>query len=155
LICRTLPSSLIVLSLCFVATTAVAHVTVWPRESPAGGFEKYTVRVPTEGKIGTTALELQVPEGLTVVSIAASNESSYELKRSGERIVAITWSRSIKPGEFAEFAFMARNPKEGAQVVWKAVQRFSDGSSTEWAGAAGSLHPASGTKLTVAVAHDH
>ena len=144
-----------VLTLCFAATTALAHVTVWPRESPAGGYEKYIVRVPTEGKIPTASLELQVPEGVTVVSMAASNDYSYELKRTGARTTGIVWSRPIKPGEFAEFAFMARNPKEGAQIAWKAVQRFSDGSAVEWVEPAGGSHPASITKLTAASAHDH
>ena len=33
------------------SATALAHVTVWPRDAAAGAFEKYVVRVPTEGKI--------------------------------------------------------------------------------------------------------
>ena len=44
--------------LCGVAAFAVlvpvvahAHVSVWPRESSAGATERYTVRVPTEGKV--------------------------------------------------------------------------------------------------------
>jgi hypothetical protein len=57
------------------------------------------------------------------------------------------WTQQIKPGEFAEFAFMARNPKAAGEVQWKAVQRFSDGTSTDWTGPAGDKHPASVTKI--------
>lgn len=52
-------------------------------------------------------------------------------KRDGDRIVAITWTMEIKPGEFAEFSFLARNPKEGAQIVWKVRQRYTDGTSSD------------------------
>ena len=48
------------------ASVASAHVSVWPRESRAGVSEKYTVRVPTEGKVATTKAELRVPEGVAI-----------------------------------------------------------------------------------------
>lgn len=127
--------------------TVSAHVTVWPRESRPGAYEKYVVRVPTEGKVATSSIELMLPENVNLVSMAAPVGYSYELKRSGERVTSILFTMQIKPGEFAEFAFMARNPKEGAEVVWKAVQRFTDGTSTEWTGPSGDKHPASITRL--------
>ena len=34
---------------------AQAHVSITPRQSTAGATEKYTVRIPTEGKVTTTA----------------------------------------------------------------------------------------------------
>jgi uncharacterized protein YcnI len=123
------------------------HVTVWPRESATGAHEKYVVRVPTEGKVATTSIELTVPEGVTVVSIGAPAGFTYELKRTGERVTGIVWSMKINPGEFAEFAFVARNPKAPAEIAWKAVQRFSDGTSTEWTGPRTDKHPASVTRV--------
>jgi len=129
------------------ASIASAHVTVWPRTSNTGAHEKYTVRVPTEGAVATTAIELSIPSNVTFVSIGAATGHSYELKKSEGRVVAIVWSMKINPGEFAEFAFMVRNPKEGKEIVWKATQRFSDGTSTQWMGPAGDKHPASITAL--------
>jgi uncharacterized protein YcnI len=129
-------------------SVASAHVTVWPRESRTGAYEKYVLRVPTEGKVATTSVEIEIPAGATFVSIGAPLGHTYELKKSGERVVGIVWSMQIKPGEFAEFAFMARNPKDGAELVWKAIQRFADGTSTQWSGPAGDKHPASVTKLS-------
>jgi uncharacterized protein YcnI len=125
-----------------------AHVTVWPRESSTGAHEKYVVRVPTEGKVPTTSIELTVPDGVTVVSIGAPAGFTYELKRTGERVTSIVWSMKINPGEFAEFAFVARNPKAAAEIAWKAVQRFSDGTSTEWIGPRGDKRPASITRIS-------
>lgn len=140
---------LLALTLC-LAATAQAHVTVSPRESSAGAHEKYVVRVPTEGQVATESVELQLPAGLTLVSMAAPHGYTYELKRAAGRVVSIVWSAQIKPGEFVEFAFMARNPKDAATLVWKAVQRFADGTSTEWTGPAGDKHPASVTQLNSA-----
>lgn len=124
-----------------------AHVTVWPRESRTGAYEKYVVRVPTEGKVTTTSVELSVPEGVTLESMGVPAGFTYELKRTGERVTGIVWSMQIKPGEFAEFSFVARNPKDAGDIVWRAVQRFSDGTSTEWSGPRGDKHPAPITRI--------
>jgi uncharacterized protein YcnI len=130
-------------------------VTVLPRESTTGAYEKYVVRVPTEGKFATTSVELELPADATFISVAAAVGHTYELKRSGDRVVAIVWSMRINPGEFAEFAFMARNPKEGTTLIWKAVQRLADGSSIAWSGPAGDKRPASFTKILPGGGHSH
>jgi uncharacterized protein YcnI len=131
----------------FAASLSNAHVTVWPRESGPGAHEKYVVRVPTEGKVATASVELAIPEGVTVVSMAAGSGFTYEMKRTGDRVTSIVWSMQIPPGEFAEFSFMARNPKEGTDLTWKATQRFVDGTQTEWTGPRGDKRPAPVTKL--------
>ena len=141
---RILSAALVLL---FAASLSNAHVTVWPRESRPGAHEKYVVRVPTEGKIATASVELAIPEGVTVVSLAAPSGFTYELKRTGDRVTSIVWSMRIQPGEFAEFAFMARNPKEGGDLTWKATQRFVDGTQTEWTGPRGDKRPAPVTVL--------
>lgn len=128
-------------------TAANAHVAVFPRESQAGATERYTVRVPTEGRVATTSAELEVPQGVTVTGVLASGGWTQELKRDGNRIVGITWNMEIKPGEFAEFVFLARNPKEGSQIMWKVRQNYADGTSAEWFGPAGDRRPAAVTKL--------
>jgi uncharacterized protein YcnI len=133
-----------------IAPGAQAHVTLWPRESDVGEWEKYVVRVPTEGKVATAAVELQIPDDVHVVSMGAAEGLRYELKRSADRVVAIVWTKQIAPGEFAEFAFMARNPAAAGDLVWKAVQHFADGSRTSWIGPAGDPHPASVTRVIAA-----
>ena len=43
-----------------------AHVTVWPRESTAGGSELYSVRVPTEKPVNTVRVKLEFPDNVVV-----------------------------------------------------------------------------------------
>lgn len=119
--------SVIAASLALIATSAIAHTSIWPRQSTAGTSERYTVRVPTEGKIATTGAEMEVPEGVVVTSIAVPVGWKYEVRRKDDRIVAITWTMDIKPGEFAEFAFTARNPRDAEQIVWTLRQKYADG----------------------------
>lgn len=132
------------------AASVSAHVTVWPRESKAGASEKYTVRVPSEGKLATTSVQLEVPDGVTIVAVQAPAGWKHEVTRQGDRITSVTWTMEIKPGEFAEFAFLARNPKEGPQVTWKVHQKYADGTSSDWIGPAGDRQPAPVTKLVAA-----
>jgi uncharacterized protein YcnI len=136
--------------LCLGPALAAAHVTVWPRESRTGAYEKYVVRVPTEGTVATQSVELRVPANVEIVSIGAPTGYTYEAKRTGSKITSIVFTMTIKPGEFAEFAFMARNPKETGEVRWEAVQRLADGTSMEWTGPAKDKHPASVTRVVAA-----
>lgn len=123
-----------------------AHVVVQPRESVAGAEQVYTVRVPTEGTVSTTSLELEIPEVLNVVQVAAGDGFTFDVRKEEDRIVAITWKREIKPKEFALFTFTAHNPPSGA-LQWKAHQTFADGSMRHWVGEPGTKEPASMTKI--------
>jgi len=130
-----------------IPATANAHVSIWPRESMQGATERYTVRVPTEGKVTTIGADLEVPAGVVVEVVAMPAGWTYEVKRQGERIVGISWKMDIKPGEFAEFGFVARNPREGTQLVWTLRQRFADGTVTDWTKGPQGVRPTAITKL--------
>jgi uncharacterized protein YcnI len=129
--------------------SAYAHVTVWPQQSRAGSGERYTVRVPTEGQVTTTSVELEIPADVVVTGVLAGNGYTYEAKREGDRIVTITWKQDIKAAEVGEFVFFARNPK-AQQIAWKARQRFADGTSADWVGVEGDRRPAAVTRLSSA-----
>jgi uncharacterized protein YcnI len=109
-----------------------AHVTIGPTESKLAASERYTVRVPTEGQTATVGVDLEVPENVTVSYILASSGWTSEIKRTGNRIVAISWKVDVPPSHFAELVFNARNPKEGTAIAWKVKQRFADGTSRDW-----------------------
>lgn len=126
---------------------AHAHVSITPRESTQGATEKYTVRIPTEGKVATTAAELDVPEGVIVETMQAPAGFKYEVKRKDDRIVAITWQVDVKPGEFIEVAFVARNPREAKEIVWILRQRFADGTVTDWTKGPQGIRPTALTRL--------
>lgn len=114
------------------AVAVAAHVTIAPAESKLGVSERYIVRVPTEGQVATVGVDLDVPTGVTVSSVLASAGWKSELRREGNRIVAISWKVDIPAGHFGELVFNARNPKEGAEIAWKVTQKFADGTSREW-----------------------
>ena len=128
------------------ASTLSAHVTVAPRESQAGAEQRYAVRVPTEGQVATTSVELEIPSGVVVSEVVAGEGYTFDVRRDGGRIVAITWKREIPPKQSAEFVFVARNPN-AAEIAWKARQRFADGTSADWVGVQGDRRPASVTRL--------
>lgn len=133
--------------ICLLPIVAEAHITIWPRESTAGATEKYTLRVPTEGKVTTKSVELEVPEGVTVEALAVPQGWKQEAKRKDDRIVAVTWQMDVKPGEFVEFSFVARNPKDKDQIVWTLRQKFADGTVSDWTKGPNGIRPSSVTKL--------
>src|SRR6266487_4992213 len=87
------------------ASAAQAHVTMRPRESKVGTTETYTMRVPTEGKVATTSVELEVPDGVTMVTVNGA-AGSFEQKKSGERVTSITWKVDIQPAQSQELIFV-------------------------------------------------
>ena len=131
----------------FVCVVAEAHVRITPAESRADTTETYSARVPTEGKVTTTSVQLDVPDDVSIVSASAPSGASYEFKRDGDRIVSVVWTTAIKPGDSEMLSFVARNPKSGGQIVWKVHQRYADGTSSEWTGPVGSRAPAPVTKV--------
>jgi uncharacterized protein YcnI len=130
--------------------SAEAHITIAPNQSMQGATEKYTLRVPTETKVATVAAELDVPEGVIVEAVAVPNGWKYETKRdANNRITNIVWTMNIPPGEFAEFSFVARNPRDKAEVVWGLRQRFADGKVDDFTKTpSGAIRPTAVTKLT-------
>ena len=142
-------SAIMVMAVVAAGTVVQAHVTVLPRESQSGVVERYTVRVPTEGQVTTTSVELEVPIDVMVTEVVAGAGYTFEIRKDGDRIAAITWKQEIKPRETGEFVFVARNPR-GEQIAWKARQRFADGTTADWVGVQGDRRPASVTRLTAA-----
>src|SRR5687768_11388071 len=132
----------------FMVTTAYAHITIAPNTAMAGGTVKYTLTVPTESKVATVAAEIDIPEGVIVEAVAVPNGWKHEIKREGTRIVGIIWTMNIPPGEFAEFSFVARNPRDKAEIVWPLRQRFADGTVSEWTKGPNGIRATSMTKLT-------
>lgn len=130
-----------------VPSLSSAHVSVRPRESKPGAEERYTMRVPTEGAVATVQVRLEIPTDVTVLEILPHEGATFETNKQGDRITVVTWKKEIPPKAVAEFVFRARNP-ESAEIVWKAHQHFTDGSSADWVGARGERRPASITRLT-------
>jgi uncharacterized protein YcnI len=88
------------------ATAAHAHITIRPREATLGVTETYTMRVPTEGKVATTSVELDLPDGVTIVTISGA-AGSFEHKKSRDRVTSITWKVDIQPAQSQRVAVAA------------------------------------------------
>lgn len=130
-------------------SAADAHVRVKPAESKPGATESYQVTVPTEGKVSTVRVELVVPEGVELVSVADADDP-HEIRKGDAGTTVITWRGEILPGFARQYVFTARNPKTGSQISWVAHQYFADGTVADWADVPGSKRPASVTMLTAA-----
>lgn len=132
-------------------TSAYAHVTVWPKETTTGAYEKYSVRVPVEKDINTTKVRLEFPQDVKVSTVQPISGWEYQFDKDAEgRFTAITWTATgdgIKQHEFIEFPFVAKNPKETGMLAWKAFQTYADGSVVEWTGAPESDTPSSVTTI--------
>ena len=131
----------------FVSVPAFAHVGITPRESKLGATEAYTLRVPSEGGMTTTSVVLDVPDGVSVTSVTAPEGAKHEEKKVGDRIVQVIWTVEIKAGASAQLSFVAKNPAQGESISWKVHQKYSDGMTSDWVGAAGTRAPAPVTKL--------
>lgn len=136
------------------AATAMAHVTVNPKEATKGGFAKFDVRVPTERPdAGTVKVELQFPEDQPIASVSVEPVPGWTYavtKRhldtplvddDGNKIEdvvsLITWTAApgneIKPGEFMEFPIsMGPLPDKADSLVFKANQTYSSGEVVRW-----------------------
>src|SRR5437762_12699356 len=105
-------ATLALLLLC--ATTAYAHISIRPREANVGATETYTMRVPTEGKVATISVELDVPDGITIVAVNGAT-GSVEQRKSGDRVTSVTWTVDIQPGQAQALTFIAKNPTSGSE----------------------------------------
>ncbi|GAB7055024.1 DUF1775 domain-containing protein [Paenibacillus sp. YK5] len=131
---------------------ASAHVTVLPKETTQGSYEKFAVRVPTEKDVPTVKVEVKFP--LDAVSISRFEPKpgwSYELtKDDNGKITGVIWTATgegLGPTEFGEFYMQGKVADNATAIQWKAYQTYKDGSVVEWVGAEGSDKPASVTKV--------
>ena len=153
------------------ATSALAHVTVNPREASAGSYAKLAFRVPNERDgVNTTALEVDFPTDhpLASVSVRPHPGWTYTVETAklttpvssddgsiSEAVSKITWTGgAIKPGEFDEFEIsVGPLPDDADSLTFKALQTYSDGQVVRWIeaaqpGAEAPDHPAPVLTLT-------
>ncbi|MDG6102636.1 YcnI family protein [Dactylosporangium aurantiacum] len=151
---------------------ASAHVTVNPGTATQGGYTKVTFRVPNErDDASTTKLEIALPTDKPIASVSlkpvqgwtAATETSKlatPVKTDDgeltEAVSKITWTASagaeIKPHTFQEFDVSLGPLPVTDQLVFKALQTYSNGEIVRWidepAAGAEAEHPAPVLKLT-------
>lgn len=145
-----------VLSLAF-AGIASAHVVVGPNSVPAGSYQVFTIRIPSESKdVLTTQVKLDIPGGVDVSRFEAKPDWTFEtVKDADGKITSVTWKaagKGMPETEFAQFNFQGKVAADATEIAWKAHQTYSDGSIVDWTGAPDADKPASVTHVTAAVA---
>ncbi|MEU4240143.1 YcnI family protein [Actinoplanes sp. NPDC026619] len=135
-----------------LAAPASAHVTVNPNTATPGGYTKVTFRVPTESDTAaTTKVEVNLPADHPIASVSlkplpgwtATAEKSklatpIKVHDSDvtEAVTKITWTAQagseVKPGQFQEFDVSLGPLPDSGQLIFKALQTYSDGTVVRW-----------------------
>ncbi len=128
---------------------AFGHATVQPASSRPADLQIYTLTVPNEREVATDSVALQIPEGIEFVLKKNAPGWKVKLERRGDRVATLRWTGgTVPPDSYDSLQFIARNPVREGAIVWKVVQRYSDGETARWIGPAGSESPASRTRIT-------
>jgi len=133
-----------------IGAVVQAHIMVSPPESKAGATQNYELRVHNEAKIATTEVDLQIPDGITIVNIVKPESGSFETQKTGDRITTLSWKVDVPSGKYVALKFSAKNPATQREVSWNARQHLADGSIVEWSDKPGAKEKASVTKIGVA-----
>ena len=161
--------------LALTALPASAHVTVNPNTAVQGGFTALTFRVPTEkDNASTTTLQVFLPTDTPIPSVSVKPVPGWTAKVNtthlakpvqsddgpvSDVISDITWTANsatdaIGPGQFQEFEVSAGPLPKVKQLVFKALQTYSDSSVVRWIelpqGSTEPEHPAPILHLTAA-----
>jgi uncharacterized protein YcnI len=133
--------------------TAWAHVTVNPSQATQGGFTKLAFRVPNEkDTASTTKVEVFVPTDAPIASVAVKPVPGWTAMvektklpqpvksddgEVTEAVSRITWTANdaataIQAGQFQEFEVSAGPLPKVNQIVFKALQTYSDGEVVRW-----------------------
>ncbi len=139
---------------CLIAAAAVAtlsaHLTVSPLQSKAGATQKYEARVHNEGKVAATAIDLEIPDGVTVTDVTKPATGSFTTKKTGDRISMITWQVEVAPNKYLALPFTARNPDNATELHWSMHEHLADGTVVDWSDKPGAKEKGSVTKLSAA-----
>ncbi|MEJ3747230.1 YcnI family protein [Actinomycetes bacterium KLBMP 9797] len=134
------------------AAPAAAHVTINPEAATQGDYARLAFRVPNESDTASTVkLEVTLPEDAPVASVSVMPVAGWTTAverrtvsppieshgtQISEVVSKITWTAAagggVKPGEFVEFPVSAGPLPEVDQMVFKALQTYSDGDISRW-----------------------
>jgi uncharacterized protein YcnI len=141
---------------CVLASAADAHVSISPPSAPQGSTTKLSFNVPNEeGKATVTkfSVQLPTPPDKPIPGVAVGQKPGWSSKITPKHLakaittddgtitdvvsqidwVATSPGAAIKPNEFGEFTIDADGlPDNEDQVVFKAVQTYSDGTIVRW-----------------------
>ena len=159
---------------------AAAHVSVSAPDAAPGGYTVLTFRVPTESATASTVgLTVSLPTDTPLASVSVEPVPGWTIAAPEKAlptpittddgqvtsaVTEVTWTAAagggLKPGQFGQFLLSVGPLPDVDQLVFPAVQTYSDGSTVEWIeqAAAGSTaepeHPAPTLALSADAATD-
>ena len=118
------------------SSSAAAHVVVRPSEAVTAGFVTFTVGVPNEKDVASTAIKLLIPGNVKHVSVTSKPGWEITIEKNGEGeksvVKSITWVGMTNPGFREDFTFSAQVPADETELQWKAYQTYADGVIVAW-----------------------
>jgi uncharacterized protein YcnI len=143
-------------ALALAAAPASAHIQVRPTVAAPGDPVLFELIVPNEKDAKTVEVTLQVPKDVLPFSFEEPAGWTRTMKLNpDESIDTVTYKGKLAQDGFAQFSFLASTPEQEGEIVWKALQRYDDGSTVRWIGAPDSDNPAAVTKITKAAAREN
>ncbi len=155
-----------------LAAPAFAHVTVQPKDAPAGSDAQLTFSAPNEmDNANTTQLEVDFPTDHPIASanvkpvpgwtfnvqmMRVTTPISTDSGNVTQAVKSVIWTGgTIKPGEFQQFTVSVGLPQNATSLTFKALQTYDNGQVVRWidptvAGQPEPDHPAPVLTLTKA-----
>ncbi|MEV6524927.1 YcnI family protein [Longispora sp. NPDC051575] len=137
-----------------LAGPAAAHVTIDAgTTNKQGGTARAVFRVPNESETASTVkLEVTLPESQPLSSVRTMPVPGWKVetektklatpleshgRKITEAVTKITWTANtaedgIKPGQYLEFPVSLGGLPKADQMVFKALQTYSDGTIVRW-----------------------
>ena len=132
---RLLAALLATVALASAAATAGAHVSVLPATAEQGVAQEFTIRVPTEGDLPTTAVSVDFPEQITVYAFAqAPGWTVRPLRAPDGRFRGVEYTGGEIPAAgYADFTVLG-TPFELGTAVFPARQTYGGDRVKPWTG---------------------
>jgi uncharacterized protein YcnI len=134
---RKLLASLPALILLATPAIASAHVVVTPGTATVGSYTTFNVSVPNEKEVAVSEVTLTIPSGVKGATPTVKPGWTVTTDQTGEGedavVKSITWTAgSIPVGFRDDFTFRAQVPAKAAEIDWKALQTYADGTVVHW-----------------------
>lgn len=133
---RLAAAALAAAALAAFAGPAAAHVDILPTTIEAERSTEFTMRVPTERELPTTAVRVDFPPEVTVYAFAPPPPGWTMKQRiaADGSLAGVTYSGGRIPvSGYLDFTFLG-TPFETGETVWKTYQTYADGKVKPWTG---------------------
>jgi uncharacterized protein YcnI len=119
-----------------LATSASAHVEVMPSTAKKGAYQMLTFSVPNESDTASTVrLDVTIPQNRAITTVRVQPKPGWNVavQKTNGLVTTITWTGgTIAPDQFDLFTIAAGPLPKAKQVVFKALQTYSDGTVVRW-----------------------